>query len=177
MMDTGTTHTGGPAAPSGALTSEFEPMGRLGLLALVEDHAATLMWEGRRSAPGTTGRTCRLLHLGDLVEVWMIRWPPGGRLELHDHGGSTGALCVVEGTLDEHHVTGDGRVRRRRLGAGRGVAFGTSHVHDVTNHSHATATSIHAYSPPMASMRFYLLGPEGLTVSRTQVRGQAGWEL
>jgi Cysteine dioxygenase type I len=30
-------------------------------------------------------------------EAWVICWPSGGLLDLHDHGGSAGAFSVVSG--------------------------------------------------------------------------------
>jgi len=35
------------------------------------------------------------------------------------------------------------------------VVFGEHYVHDVRNIREETAVSVHAYSPPLSSMRFY----------------------
>ena len=106
----------------------------------------------------------------------MIHWPAGGRLALHDHGGSNGALFVQRGQLREHTVTGGPLPRpppaARRVPVG---AFGGTDIHDVVNASRRTASSVHAYSPPMPSMTFYRLGRTGLSVERTDYRCDPTW--
>ena len=69
--------------------------------------------------PALTERRYELLELTDELEIWAIHWPQGRRLELHDHGGSVGALWVVAGTLEEHYIQADRTVARRTLAAGR----------------------------------------------------------
>ena len=99
-------------------------------------------------------RPVRLLAT-EAYEVWVIGWTTGQRVEPHDHGGSAGALLVVEGSLMEvlprpggpavEHALEPGRVRH--------VAVGT--VHDVLNRAAEPATSLHVYSPPLSSMTWY----------------------
>lgn len=90
----------------------------------------------------------------DFVDVWLISWATEQSAELHDHGGSIGALTVVSGALAEERWTSDG-LRRRRFGAGRSVGFGLGHVHEVVNPLSAPAVSVHAYSPPLTAMSYY----------------------
>jgi hypothetical protein len=120
-------------------------------------------------------RRYELLELTDDLEVWMIHWPAGGRLALHDHGGSNGALWVQRGQLREHAVTGGRSLVRHRLPAGSGRAFGGTDIHDVVNAGRRPAASVHAYSPPMPSMTFYRLGRTGLSVERTDYRCDPTW--
>lgn len=97
----------------------------------------------------TTDRWSRRLHADAHLKVWLVGWAPAQAAELHDHGGSLGALAVARGELTEWHwsaarpddhvaapeelgVRGPG-LRRRVLGAGRGAVFGLGHVHDVAN--------------------------------------------
>lgn len=47
---------------------------------------------------------------------------PGHTTELHDHGGSLGALTVLSGELHEYRWDGE-QLRRRRLDAGDQAAF------------------------------------------------------
>ena len=93
------------------------------------------------------------------VDVWLLSWLPSQGTTLHDHGGSQGAFTVVSGALTESVPCGfaDGRVgiRGDLRAAGQTAAFGPHHVHDVTNAGPAAAVSVHAYSPPLTSMRFY----------------------
>jgi hypothetical protein len=59
------------------------------------------------------------LHGDDELDIWLISWVPDRSTELHDHGGSLGALTVVSGTLREKRWDGQS-LRRRRLGARAG---------------------------------------------------------
>ena len=96
-------------------------------------------------------------------EVWLLTWLPGQGTDLHDHGGSAGALHVVSGELTEDTVdTATGRVTVRRLGEGIGRRFGPRHVHRIVNLSSRPAVSIHAYGPALTSMTRYRLTPGGL---------------
>ena len=112
----------------------------------------------------------------DDVEAWLLGWPVGEAIELHDHGSSSGALVVVDGTLLETYIdTSDwvrpgGRLRHRRLPEGALVSFGPDYIHDVVNCGARQALSIHVYSPRLRSMTFYENRPDrGLAAVRTEV--------
>ena len=55
-------------------------------------------------------------------EAWLIAWPPGGRVQFHDHGGSGGSVLVLDGALHEltPYLCSDEslRLERHRYGAG-----------------------------------------------------------
>jgi predicted metal-dependent enzyme (double-stranded beta helix superfamily) len=109
-------------------------------------------------------------------EAWLLGWPVGEGIELHDHGASSGALVVVEGTLLETYIQASnwmrpgGRLRHRRLPEGALVSFGPDHIHDVVNGGVREALSIHVYSPRLRSMTFYENRPDrGLAAVRTEV--------
>ena len=128
----------------------------------------------------------------DICEAWLLGWPSGGGIELHDHGTSSGALVVVEGALLETSIAASDWVRpggrpfpsgsrrryqgetpwpprHRRLPEGALVSFGPDHIHDVVNGGAGQALSIHAYSPRLRSMTFYENRPDrGLTAVRTE---------
>jgi len=50
----------------------------------------------------------------------------------------------------------------RTLARGSVRSFGPSYVHDVRNDFTEPAVSIHAYSPPLTSMRRFDIAPGGL---------------
>ena len=104
-------------------------------------------------------RWFRRLAAHDRYDTWLIGWDAHQGVDLHDHGGSAGALYVVEGELVETSGRRDdlslGDLREQRLTVGTARAFGPGHVHRVVNSSAAVATSIHVYSPPLVSMDFY----------------------
>lgn len=106
------------------------------------------------------------LHGTDELDVWLISWVPNRSTELHDHGGSLGALTVVSGALRETRWDG-AALRERRLHAGDQAAFPLGWVHDVV-WARETVTgggaavpvpgptlSVHAYSPPLTAMSYY----------------------
>ena len=121
-----------------------------------------------------TERHYELLELSCDFEVWVIHWPVGGLLQLHDHGGSAGALYVVSGVLEEGSLS-EGTETRRRIASGDGVSFGPEHVHDVINPGAVVATSVHVYSPPMERMTFFDVEPSGVVVARTEHRSDPTW--
>ena len=124
----------------------------------------------RRDGEGT--RWYEPLLVDDQCEAWLLGWPVGEGIELHDHGDSHGALVVVEGILRETWLEASDRMRHlrhRELGAGDVVEFGPDHIHDVVNGGDRQALSIHVYSPRLTSMTFYENRPgRGLTAVRTE---------
>ena len=117
-------------------------------------------------------RWFRRLHGDDELDVWLISWAPGHPTDLHDHGGSLGALTVLSGSLDEFRWDGDG-LRRRRLDAGDQAAFPLGWVHDVVwarSPAPSPTLSVHAYSPPLTAMSYYEVTARGtLRRERTEL--------
>ena len=119
--------------------------------------------------PPASERWFTRLHGTDELDVWLISWVPDRATELHDHGGSLGALTVVSGALRETRWDGEA-LRNRTLVAGDQAAFPLGWVHDVvwaresvTAGGIATSVSpvptptlsVHAYSPPLTVMSYY----------------------
>jgi Cysteine dioxygenase type I len=102
-------------------------------------------------------RWFRRLAAYDDYDTWLIGWDGHQGVDLHDHGGSSGALYVVEGELLETSGSraAPDALQDQLLTAGTARAFGPGYVHRVVNPSVAVATSIHVYSPPLVSMDFY----------------------
>jgi Cysteine dioxygenase type I len=164
-------------AGKAALSDAVVPagLGPLELLDLLQSYTAEMEGLLPAADPGLTERKYELLELTDDVEIWAIHWPQGRGLELHDHGGSVGALWVVAGSLEEHYLQGRRTVAHRTLITGGGASFGPAYIHDVVNAESAPATSIHAYSPPMPSMTFYRQEAQGLVVDRAEYRADPSW--
>jgi hypothetical protein len=90
------------------------------------------------------------------LDAWLLWWSPEGEIDLHDHGGASGAIYVLEGRLLETHATrSGGRLRLRTLEAGGSIAFGPDHVHDIINPGPEPALSLHAYGPRLETMTYY----------------------
>jgi mannose-6-phosphate isomerase-like protein (cupin superfamily) len=139
------------------------------LLAIAEGLAVSA-----HSWPGMTHPTRRVWDVmvaADAFEAWVIAWPPGGAIELHDHGGSSGAIVVASGELTETTVTEhlDGLVRTETtaLHAGASTTFEAPHVHDLVNLGAVPAISVHAYAPRLTAMTHYDVANGRLVTGRT----------
>lgn len=112
------------------------------------------------------------------LEAWLLTWLPGQGTDVHDHGGSAGALVVLAGTLAEwtpvrSRVFGPkGRTRRLRQGDVR--PFGPDHIHQVRNDQLEPAISLHVYAPRLSSMTRYARVDGRLEVVATD-RAGADW--
>ncbi|MBY0441726.1 MAG: cysteine dioxygenase family protein [Mycobacteriaceae bacterium] len=110
----------------------------------------------------TTHRWFTRIHGDDEIDIWLISWVPGWPTELHDHGGSLGALTVLSGTLHEFRWDTN-QLKSRRLNAGDQAGFPLGWVHDVvwaptlsdSVAAPAPTLSVHAYSPPLTVMSYY----------------------
>jgi hypothetical protein len=120
------------------------------------------------------------LHGDDEIDVWLISWVPGHATELHDHGGSLGALTLLSGSLHEFRWDGK-QLRGRRLDAGDQAGFPLGWVHDVVwaptgvprSATPGPTLSVHAYSPPLTVMSYYeITGHHTLRRQRTELTDQ-----
>jgi hypothetical protein len=161
---------------------------RLADLLHITDRTADDVLSGRHDhvvPPGgvpTDDRWFARLHGDDEVDVWLISWVPGHRTELHDHGGSLGALTLLTGSLDEFRWDGE-KLRCRRLKAGDQAGFPLGWVHDVAwaptgpgpsvTSPAVPSLSVHAYSPPLTVMSYYQVTDQHrLRRNRTELTDQ-----
>jgi len=116
-------------------------------------------------APGQGRAYARLLATPQ-YEAWLIAWAPAGGLDLHDHGGSEGAVHVARGRLTEAYAdpASAGALRTRVLTAGVGVDVPAPRVHEVWNPGPGAALSVHVYSPPLTAMTFFDRTADGALV-------------
>ena len=106
------------------------------------------------------------IHSSSDYDAWLLRWPPGTRVNPHDHGESAAAFTVLVGELIE--------LRWRAsipecclLSVGDVVSIASGVVHDVIA-TNVVAYSIHVYSPPLQTMSFY-------EVPAPAPHSQGGW--
>ena len=149
-----------PAAPTRSAPTRL----RVPDLLHAVDHAADGVLSGHYNhlmpAGGlpTEERWYTRIHGDDERDIWLISWVKDHATELHDHGGSLGALTLLSGALDEFRWDGEA-LRRRRINAGDQAAFPLGWVHDVvwapSPAPVAPTLSVHAYSPPLTAMSYY----------------------
>jgi predicted metal-dependent enzyme (double-stranded beta helix superfamily) len=162
----------GPVTHSAGDDESFEiPRRQVNLLAIAEGFAASAA--DLPELRGQDARSWVLLAATDLFEAWAIGWPPGGKIELHDHGNSRGAVVVAEGVLTETTVRPTDRgvavVSARPIRAGEHREFGQRYVHDLVNDGEQDAISVHVYGPKLRSMSYYQLRSSGrLEVVRSE---------
>jgi predicted metal-dependent enzyme (double-stranded beta helix superfamily) len=110
-------------------------------------------------------------------EAWLLTWVPGQGTDWHDHGGSAGAFVTLRGTLTEEHATVSPFAQprivpgARELSTGTLRAFGTKHIHRVTNHTLEPAVSLHVYSPALVEMNAYVDDGRELKLTKSQLVG------
>ena len=104
-------------------------------------------------------------------------WPPGGAIELHDHGESSGAVVVAHGELVEMVIKKDKQgtlaIANTQLPASTSVAFDRSHIHEIVNLGPGPAVSVHVYAPRLTAMTYYEFGG-GILEARATVHYQLG---
>ncbi|SEO60623.1 cysteine dioxygenase [Actinacidiphila rubida] len=108
-----------------------------------------------------TTRWYARLRTGPGYEVWLLSWLPGQGSGLHDHGGSSAVLTVLDGTLHERALprADRGGETRRGLSPGAQRVFAPGYVHEVVNDSLEPAVSLHVYFPGLTEMTPYACTP------------------
>jgi rhodanese-related sulfurtransferase/predicted metal-dependent enzyme (double-stranded beta helix superfamily) len=145
------------------------------LAQIVSEFAASDGWM-EKVRLRTDQRWYQRLRLESDYDIWVISWLPGQSTGFHDHGGSSGALVVATGILEEHRP-GE---RARAMHPGKPHAFPPDYAHDVRNVSIAPAVSIHAYSPPLNDMNEYELDGGRLVPRETtsrKIETDQQWQL
>jgi len=158
-----------PAGDPGAGVDRADHSEAAGLVAIARELAAR--------APAWAGMTRQgrrrwdLVAASDAFEAWVIAWEPGGSIELHDHGGSAGAVAVTAGelleTTIEARASGEIGLRSRSVRSGQCIGFEGHHVHDVVNVGATPAVSVHVYAPRLSSMTYYRIVEGGLEAGTT----------
>ena len=137
-------------------------------LRAVVEHYAEEVREGLHPVElGYGERWHERIHQDENVDVWLITWTTEQGTELHDHGGSSGAFTVVDGSVTEYVWSGGiqdapGALTNNMRDKDSTVVFGPHYVHDVRNHANAPAVSVHAYSPPLRKMNYYDVADDSL---------------
>ncbi len=73
------------------------------------------------------------LPTGPEYEAWLLTWLPGQTTGLHDYGGSSGCITVLEGTVWEAVVDPQGIARETRFAVGDLRRFYEYIIREVRN--------------------------------------------
>ncbi|RZS87302.1 cysteine dioxygenase type I [Motilibacter rhizosphaerae] len=114
----------------------------------------------------------------DAYEAWLLSWLPGQSTGPHDHGGSSGAMLVLQGSVAETTFAGLGgpgatSPATRTLPEGTLRPFGQKHVHDVAA-TGGPAVTMHVYAPALRTMTRYAWAGDRLVAGATE-RAGADW--
>jgi hypothetical protein len=147
-----------PDHPAG---SRLAPLPHDALALIAEGLAKSARFDTLPLDSGEERRYLRLLETPS-YDAWLIAWRATGTLQLHDHGGSTGAVHVAEGELVETYTDSQSRhpLRSRVITAGSPALVPSDRIHEVWNPGPDQALSVHVYSPPLTAMTFYDHRPE-----------------
>lgn len=138
------------------------PIQVVDLLNLVRAVADTpRAWQPLLQLPDGATRWWTQLHADRRFDLWLLSWLPGHSTELHDHGGSAAAFAVVHGALSEVRVEPGGVLSTQVRYAGSATSMAPGVIHDVTGFGAGPAVSIHAYSPPLRQMSYYVRDDQG----------------
>jgi len=131
------------------------------LVSLVDDLAGQPKLWSRDLSLSAHRRQYVSLHRDQYVDIWAICWGRGSDTGWHDHDVSSGAVCVVHGSISESSPRIGGQHRVRSIRAGESFGFGPDHIHRLVGEEQGSV-SVHAYSPPLWRMGQYSIGEDGL---------------
>lgn len=99
--------------------------------------------------PADQPRSLQLIAT-EAYDVWLITWPPGSVLEMHDHGTALGVMRIASGELLEWTAAG-----AVHLGGERAHVTVPGTAHRLVNPLSTETTSVHAYSPSLREMTYH----------------------
>ena len=139
------------------------------LFDLLRDRSEWLALARRlETAPG--GRAWARVFDSPDADGWLIAWGPSSRVGAHDHGGSRGAVHVLQGALVETYraTVAEPGEHIRRIARGATVGIPHDRVHDVANGIAGISLSLHVYAPRLTTMTFYSSPAETVARGRTE---------
>jgi hypothetical protein len=90
----------------------------------------------------------------------------------------SGAFTVIRGELNEVRIDPYGQATSHSRPAGTATSLAPGVIHDVSGAGIHAAVSIHAYSPPLREMNYYLPDAHGqLQITRTMSTYEPEQEL
>lgn len=107
------------------------------------------------------GRVFVELERDEDASVWLICWTQGHDTGFHDHAGSSGAVVVIAGEVEEQRLRVGAPTLSARVRAGEAFDFDGAAIHRVRHVGSEPTVTIHAYSPPLGAMGAYTVEPGG----------------
>ncbi|MBK2267774.1 cysteine dioxygenase [Francisella philomiragia] len=99
------------------------------------------------------------LYNDSLIEVLLLRWPPGSRSYIHDHDLQKCCVSLIQGRLinvlygfsrDEFAALSESEVKRGYIYEAK-----DTEIHSIQNRGLETAYSLHIYSKPVKKCKIY----------------------
>jgi quercetin dioxygenase-like cupin family protein len=122
----------------------------------------------------TTHRWSTHLVVAPTYSAWLIGWPPGVGVRLHDHGSSDSAMAVARGRLvetfldgPEHNVAPE-TPEWRVLRTGSTATCEPDRIHALANLDDTLALSIHVYSPVLSKIDYFRNDAGHMVASSTE---------
>ncbi len=106
-------------------------------------------------------RVYEQIFCDERVSAWLICWSDRQDTGFHDHDESAGGIAVIAGRVCEERLAVGSPPLARTLSAGECFNVPASAIHRVVHAGAEPAITIHAYSPPLARMGAYRIGPGG----------------
>ena len=133
-------------------------------------------WELKQFTDGLAGRPELWRHLvrhspdarvyeqiwdDERVNAWLICWSRDHDTGFHDHDSSAAAIAVLDGQIREERLRLAAPPAVRVIGPGGTAIVPPVAIHRVLHAGGGPATTIHAYSPPLARTGAYRVGSVG----------------
>ncbi len=153
------------------MTSAATP--RMGLDHIANEIALHPRLWRRHIQRGATHRWASHIAVASTYSAWLVGWPPGTGIALHDHAESDCALRVVRGQLvetgrDARHADDVEEPGWRVLPTGFVARCRPGRIHALANLDDVPALSIHVYSPVLRTMDFFRDDHGRVVASRTE---------
>lgn len=110
--------------------------------------------DAKQATMGGKGRGYVLAQF-EPTTIWFLNWRQGDSTRPHDHFGSSVAFGVSRGEVSETVFHKTEAKLSRTLKKGKTAAAGANYEHNVINNAKDTASSVHAYHPPLRRVDYY----------------------
>lgn len=97
------------------------------------------------------------IYIDEQIEVLIITWNTNQGAKIHDHSKNGCFLKILEGSLEEIIFSKNLNLKQKRNLINGNISYMDDKIglHSIRNNSDEICVSIHIYSPPNHSTKFY----------------------